>query len=201
MHFYIHAINYINALLYNCILYNLCERSKFKRLKKVENLPLGWDVCRASLKRRCRFLEVPFRPCFYIQEHKPKYHNRKSFQNWTNQITEFRATETKKLSVTFKFITWIWSFCITVRSDLRSNVTICDYFSDKKVPFSYRHRRTWPQLMKWLSMKIFVIQPHSCMRLREGFFPHWSILNGHFTRVILQKKGMTRDPKDVDGSS
>ena len=56
----------------------------------------------------------------------------------------------------------------------------------KKVPFSYRHRRTWPRLMKWLSMKIFVIQPHSCMRLREGFFPHWSILNGHFTKVILQ---------------
>ena len=51
----------------------------------------------------------------------------------------------------------------------------------KKVPFSYRHRRTWPRLMKWLSMKIVVIQPHSCMRLREGFFPHWSILNGHFT--------------------
>ena len=71
----------LNALLYNCLLYNWRERPKFKqkkRLKKVKvNLPLGWDVCRASLKRRCRFLGVPFRPCFYIQEHKPKYHNLK----------------------------------------------------------------------------------------------------------------------------
>ena len=48
------------------------------------------------------------------------------------------------------------------------------------LPFSYRRRRTWLRLMKWLSMKIFLIQPHSCMRLREDFFPHWSILNGHF---------------------
>ena len=59
------------------------------------------------------------------------------------------------------------------------------------LPFSYRHRHTWLRLMKWLSMKIFLIQPHSCMRLREGFFPHWSILNAHFkfrmTFSYLQK--------------
>ena len=182
---------YICALLYKCIIIQLhiiqfVWKIKVQKVEKGWNLPLGWDVCRASLKRRCRFLEVPFRPCFYIQEHKPKYHNRKSFQNWTNQITEFRATETKKLSATFKSQNLI-KFIVTVRSKLRSHVSwwitwlFLSIFLGEKVPFSYRHRRTWPRLMKWLSMKIFVIQPHSCMRLREGFFPHWSILNGHFT--------------------
>ena len=118
---------YICALLYKCIIIQLhiiqfVWKIKVQKVEKGWNLPLGWDVCRASLKRRCRFLEVPFRPCFYIQEHKPKYHNRKSFQNWTNQITEFRATETKKLSATFKSQNLI-KFIVTVRSKLRSHVS------------------------------------------------------------------------------
>ena len=74
-----------------------------------------------------------------------------------------------------------------VRVYMYFHITLCPlvdgYISQWPVeilPFSYRHRHTWLQLMKWLSMKIFLIQPHSCMRLREGFFPHWSILNAHF---------------------